>query len=140
MKDKLVMLIILDGYGINPRKEGNAIEAANKPNIDRFMREYPNTIVRTSGMDVGLPDGQMGNSEVGHTNIGAGRIVYQELTRITKSIQDGDFFEKKEFWMLPKTAESTIQSCISSDFFLTAACTATIPTCMVSWSLQKGRI
>jgi len=80
MKDKLVMLIILDGYGINPRKEGNAIEAANKPNIDRFMREYPNTIVRTSGMDVGLPDGQMGNSEVGHTNIGAGRIVYQELT------------------------------------------------------------
>jgi len=97
MKDKLVMLIILDGYGINPRKEGNAIEAANKPNIDRFMREYPNTIVRTSGMDVGLPDGQMGNSEVGHTNIGAGRIVYQELTRITKSIQDGDFFEKKEF-------------------------------------------
>jgi len=97
MKDRLVTLIILDGFGINPQKEGNAIEAANKPNIDRFMREYPNTIVRTSGMDVGLPEGQMGNSEVGHTNIGAGRIVYQELTRITKSIQDGDFFEKKEF-------------------------------------------
>ncbi|GAE88157.1 2,3-bisphosphoglycerate-independent phosphoglycerate mutase [Acetivibrio straminisolvens JCM 21531] len=97
MKDRLVTLIILDGFGINPKKEGNAIEAANKPNIDRFLREYPNTIIRTSGMDVGLPDGQMGNSEVGHTNIGAGRIVYQELTRITKSIQDGDFFEKKEF-------------------------------------------
>ncbi|ODM26015.1 2,3-bisphosphoglycerate-independent phosphoglycerate mutase [Acetivibrio mesophilus] len=97
MKDRLVTLIILDGFGINPKKEGNAIEAANKPNIDRFMREYPNTIIRTSGMDVGLPNGQMGNSEVGHTNIGAGRIVYQELTRITKSIEDGDFFEKKEF-------------------------------------------
>lgn len=97
MKDRLVALIILDGYGINPREEGNAIKAANKPNIDRFMKEYPNTIIRTSGMDVGLPDGQMGNSEVGHTNIGVGRIVYQELTRITKSIEDGDFFEKKEF-------------------------------------------
>jgi len=140
MKDKLVMLIILDGYGINPRKEGNAIEAANKPNIDRFMREYPNTIVRTSGMDVGLPDGQMGNSEVGHTNIGAGRIVYQELTRITKSIQDGDFFEKKEFLDAAENCRKHNSSCISSDFFLTAACTATIPTCMVSWSLQKGRI
>lgn len=97
MKDKLITLIILDGFGINPREEGNAIYAANKPNIDRFLKEYPNTVIRTSGMDVGLPNGQMGNSEVGHTNIGAGRIVYQELTRITKSIEDGDFFEKKEF-------------------------------------------
>jgi len=96
MKDKLVMLIILDGFGINPRTEGNAVYAAEKPNIDRFLAEYPNTVIRTSGMDVGLPKGQMGNSEVGHTNIGAGRIVYQELTRITKSIEDGDFFEKKE--------------------------------------------
>jgi len=97
MKDKLTVLIILDGFGLNPRPEGNAVMAANKPNIDEYMRKYPNTIVHTSGMDVGLPRGQMGNSEVGHTNIGAGRIVYQELTRITKSIEDGDFFEKKEF-------------------------------------------
>ncbi|MFZ5988676.1 MAG: 2,3-bisphosphoglycerate-independent phosphoglycerate mutase [Bacillota bacterium] len=97
MKDKLVTLIILDGYGINPKEQGNAIRAAYKPNIDRFMKEYPNTVIKTSGMDVGLPHGQMGNSEVGHTNIGAGRIVYQELTRITKSIEDGDFFEKREF-------------------------------------------
>ncbi|MDQ2086112.1 2,3-bisphosphoglycerate-independent phosphoglycerate mutase [Herbivorax sp. ANBcel31] len=97
MKDKLVALIILDGFGLNPKDDGNAIKAANKPNIDRLMKEYPNTVIKTSGMDVGLPDGQMGNSEVGHTNIGAGRIVYQELTRITKSIKDGDFFEKKEF-------------------------------------------
>ena len=97
MKNKLVTLIILDGYGINPRKEGNAVMAANKPNLDAFMNSCPNTVIHTSGMDVGLPEGQMGNSEVGHTNIGAGRIVYQELTRITKSIEDGDFFEKKEF-------------------------------------------
>lgn len=97
MKDKLVALIILDGFGINPKTEGNAIAKAKKPNIDKLLREYPNTVIRTSGMDVGLPHGQMGNSEVGHTNIGAGRIVYQELTRITKSIEDGDFFNKEEF-------------------------------------------
>ncbi len=97
MKDKLVALIILDGFGTNPRIEGNAIVAAKKPNLDSYFKEYPHVAIRTSGLDVGLPDGQMGNSEVGHTNIGAGRIVYQELTRITKSINDGDFFEKKEF-------------------------------------------
>ena len=97
MKNKLVTLIILDGYGINDKEEGNAICAAKKPNINSYLEKYPNTVLHTSGMDVGLPDGQMGNSEVGHTNIGAGRIVYQELTRITKSIEDGDFFEKKEF-------------------------------------------
>jgi len=96
MKNRLVTLIILDGFGINERTEGNAVKAAYKPNLDSFFKEYPNTIIRTSGMDVGLPKGQMGNSEVGHTNIGAGRIVYQELTRITKSIEDGDFFEKPE--------------------------------------------
>jgi len=96
LKNKLVTLIILDGFGINPKTEGNAIAAARKPNIDSYFKKYPNTIIHTSGMDVGLPHGQMGNSEVGHTNIGAGRIVYQELTRITKSIEDGDFFEKKE--------------------------------------------
>jgi 2,3-bisphosphoglycerate-independent phosphoglycerate mutase len=95
--NKLITLIILDGYGINPKKEGNAIMAACKPNIDKLMTECPNTIMHTSGMEVGLPTGQMGNSEVGHTNIGAGRIVYQELTRITKSIIDGDFYDKKEF-------------------------------------------
>ena len=88
--------MIMDGFGIAP-PEGNAIAAANTPNLDRLFREYPCTQIGASGMDVGLPDGQMGNSEVGHTNIGAGRIVYQELTRITKSIQDGDFFENPAF-------------------------------------------
>ncbi|MDO8685240.1 MAG: 2,3-bisphosphoglycerate-independent phosphoglycerate mutase [Clostridiales bacterium] len=97
MSKKIVSLIILDGFGINVRNEGNAISAARKPNLDRLFATCPNNIVCCSGMDVGLPEGQMGNSEVGHTNIGAGRIVYQELTRITKSINDGDFFEKKEF-------------------------------------------
>jgi 2,3-bisphosphoglycerate-independent phosphoglycerate mutase len=97
MEKKPTMLMILDGFGINPNKDGNAVEIANTPNIDKLMRKYPKTEVYTSGLKVGLPEGQMGNSEVGHTNIGAGRIVYQELTRITKSIEDGDFFEKQEF-------------------------------------------
>ncbi|MBE7020310.1 MAG: 2,3-bisphosphoglycerate-independent phosphoglycerate mutase [Ruminococcaceae bacterium] len=94
---KPVALLILDGYGHNEVEKGNAIAAAGEGNISGYLKKYPNTLLSASGMDVGLPDGQMGNSEVGHTNIGAGRIVYQELTRITKSINDGDFFEKKEF-------------------------------------------
>lgn len=86
------MLMILDGFGLNPSNKGNAIAAAETPNLDRIFSEYPKTSLGACGLDVGLPDGQMGNSEVGHLNIGAGRIVYQELTRITKSIEDGDFF------------------------------------------------
>jgi len=97
MKDKVTMLMILDGFGDNKNKDGNAIKLAKKPNIDKLMKKYPNTDIFTSGLHVGLPEGQMGNSEVGHTNIGAGRIVYQELTRITKSIEDGDFFSNPEF-------------------------------------------
>ena len=88
-----VALLIMDGFGINPSEYGNAIKAAKTPNLDRYFAECPNNIIGASGLDVGLPDGQMGNSEVGHTNIGAGRIVYQQLVKITKSIQDGDFFE-----------------------------------------------
>lgn len=90
---KPLALIILDGFGENPSNYGNAIKEAKTPNMDRLFATCPHTLIGASGMDVGLPDGQMGNSEVGHTNIGAGRIVYQELTRITKSIKDGDFFE-----------------------------------------------
>jgi len=84
----------MDGFGIAP-PEGNAIAAANTPNLDKLFAENPFVTIGASGMDVGLPDGQMGNSEVGHTNMGAGRLVYQELTRITKSIKDGDFFENE---------------------------------------------
>ena len=94
---KKAVFIILDGFGIAPPTAGNAIAQARTPNLDKLFAEYPCTQLQASGLDVGLPDGQMGNSEVGHTNIGAGRIVYQELTRITKSIQDGDFFENPAF-------------------------------------------
>ncbi|WP_071430809.1 2,3-bisphosphoglycerate-independent phosphoglycerate mutase [Angelakisella massiliensis] len=92
---KPLALIIMDGFGDRKDDYGNAIHAAKTPNLDRLFAENPRTDIGASGMDVGLPDGQMGNSEVGHTNIGAGRIVYQELTRITKSIQDGDFFKNE---------------------------------------------
>ena len=94
---KPIVLTIMDGFGFNDQKEGNAIEAANTPRLDRIFKECPTTRIGASGMDVGLPDGQMGNSEVGHTNIGAGRVVYQELTRITKSIADGDFYSNEAF-------------------------------------------
>ena len=92
MAKKPVMLMILDGFGIAPMSDGNAVESAKKPNFDRLIKNYPSTQLQASGMFVGLPEGQMGNSEVGHLNIGAGRIIYQELTRITKEIKDGGFF------------------------------------------------
>lgn len=91
------MLMILDGFGLNPRIEGNAIAAANKPHLDGIFAKNPMTSLKACGLDVGLPQGQMGNSEVGHLNIGAGRIVYQDLTMITKAIEDGSFFENKAF-------------------------------------------
>lgn len=97
MKESPVMLMILDGFGNNPKEDGNAVKLAKTPNIDKLMKKYSTTEIYTSGLKVGLPDGQMGNSEVGHTNLGAGRVVYQELTRITKSIEDGEFFIIPEF-------------------------------------------
>jgi len=92
-----ITLIIMDGFGLNKDKHGNAIAASKTPNLDKYFATYPHTEIHASGMSVGLPDGQMGNSEVGHTNMGAGRVVYQELTRITKSILDGDFFTNQAF-------------------------------------------
>lgn len=91
------MLMILDGYGLNDNKKGNAIASADKPHLDKIFNEYPSTSLKACGLDVGLPEGQMGNSEVGHLNIGAGRIVYQDLTMITKAIEDGSFFENPAF-------------------------------------------
>ena len=91
MSKKPVALIIMDGFGYNPDTYGNAIAAAKKPNLDKYMQTCPHNIIGASGLDVGLPDGQMGNSEVGHTNIGAGRIVYQMLVKISKDIKDGTF-------------------------------------------------
>ena len=97
MNKKTTMLVIIDGFGENSSKEGNAIKNSITPNIDKLMMTCPTAEVYASGEAVGLPEGQMGNSEVGHTNIGAGRIVYQDLTRITKSIEEGDFFSIPEF-------------------------------------------
>lgn len=97
MSKKPVVLMILDGYGLNQKEEANAVFEAKTPVMDKLMKECPFVEGNASGLAVGLPDGQMGNSEVGHLNMGAGRIVYQELTRITKSIADGDFFENEEF-------------------------------------------
>ena len=94
-KNRPVCLIILDGWGLSEKEEGNAIARGNTPNMDRYFKVYPNTRLDASGEAVGLPEGQMGNSEVGHLNIGAGRTVYQEFTRINKSIEDKDFFENK---------------------------------------------
>lgn len=95
--NKQYILMILDGVGLNDEERGNAFKLANTPNIDKLIEKYPNTYISTSGLAVGLPDGQMGNSEVGHTNIGAGRIVYQDLTRITKEIEDEKFFKNDAF-------------------------------------------
>lgn len=94
---KPVALIILDGFGIREEKCGNAIKIASLPNYNGFLKKYPNTQILASGIDVGLPEGQMGNSEVGHLNIGAGRIVYQELTRITKEVESGKFYKNPAF-------------------------------------------
>jgi 2,3-bisphosphoglycerate-independent phosphoglycerate mutase len=107
MNKTMTALLIMDGFGINPVHEGNAIYKAGTPHLDELMRVYPHTQIGASGMDVGLPDGQMGNSEVGHLNIGAGRIVYQELTRITKDILDGDFFEKAPLLKVIDGAKAT---------------------------------
>ena len=89
MKKRPIVLCILDGYGLSERVDGNAVKLANTPNIDDLMMIYPTTRIKASGMPVGLPDGQMGNSEVGHLNIGAGRTVYQSLTLINKAVEDG---------------------------------------------------
>ncbi|MEG2204745.1 MAG: 2,3-bisphosphoglycerate-independent phosphoglycerate mutase, partial [Oscillospiraceae bacterium] len=107
MNQAPVLLMILDGCGLRKETAGNAVAAAKKPNLERLWRAWPHTTLGASGLDVGLPDGQMGNSEVGHTNLGAGRIVYQELTRISKSIADGDFFSNPALCAACDAAGST---------------------------------
>ncbi|RXT04046.1 2,3-bisphosphoglycerate-independent phosphoglycerate mutase [Ammoniphilus sp. CFH 90114] len=96
-RPKPVALVILDGFAMRKETYGNAVAQANKPNFDRFWNKYPNTLLEASGEAVGLPEGQMGNSEVGHLNLGAGRVVYQDLTRVTKEIREGHFFENETF-------------------------------------------
>ncbi len=106
MDNNLTVLIIIDGFGIAPASDTNAVTVANTPNYDRLTKKYPFTTIKCAGNDVGLPDGQMGNSEVGHLNLGAGRIIYQPLTRITKSIKDGDFYSNPA---LAKAMENAIE-------------------------------
>lgn len=103
---KPVALIIMDGFGLRNTVEGNAVAQANKPNYDRYLKQYPNTTLTACGEAVGLPEGQMGNSEVGHLNIGAGRIVYQDLTRISKSIREGEFFQNETLVNAVRSAKS----------------------------------
>ena len=108
MSKKPVLLCIMDGFGWTPNETyGNAVAAANKPNLDKIFANYPMTTIQASGMAVGLPDGQMGNSEVGHTNMGAGRIVYQQLTLITKSIRDGEMLKNP---VLVKNMKAAIEA------------------------------
>ena len=128
MSKKPTVLMILDGYGLNERHDANAVYEEKTPVMDKLMAEYPIVKGNASGLAVGLPDGQMGNSEVGHMNMGAGRIVYQELTRITKEIQDGDFrhlvsfpfrstkIESGPFTIISVTVSSSINSCNTSSF------------------------
>ncbi|MEG2354349.1 MAG: 2,3-bisphosphoglycerate-independent phosphoglycerate mutase, partial [Clostridium sp.] len=97
MSKKPVMLMILDGFGISDNLEGNAVREAKKPNYDKLKAKYPHTKLSACGLEVGLPEGQMGNSEVGHLNIVAGRIIYQELTRISKDVREGRFFDREAF-------------------------------------------
>ena len=105
MKKRPIVLCILDGYGLTSRVDGNAVKLANTPNLDDLMAMYPTTTIQASGNAVGLPEGQMGNSEVGHMNIGAGRVVYQSLTLINKAVEDGEFYENEEFLAAIKHAK-----------------------------------
>ena len=106
-KQKPVLLVILDGWGLRPEREGNAIALAGTPNMDALAREFPNAALETSGLSVGLPEGQMGNSEVGHTNLGAGRIVYQDLVRINRAVEDGSFFKNDALLLACRRAKES---------------------------------
>ena len=127
MSKKPVVLMILDGYGLNKTHEGNAVYEAKKPVMDRLMKECPFVEGQASGLAVGLPDGQMGNSEVGHLNMGAGRIVYQELTRITSLSRTAISSRTKSSLQLLRTARRITPRCTCSDSYPTAAYTAISP-------------
>ena len=105
-RPKPLILTVLDGWGFSPAVEGNAIAAAHKPTYDRLLREFPNTLIQTSGKAVGLPNGQMGNSEVGHMNIGAGRVIHMDVTRIDLMIEDGSFYTNPIFMKAMENART----------------------------------
>jgi 2,3-bisphosphoglycerate-independent phosphoglycerate mutase len=106
-KTRPVLLVVLDGWGLRAEREANAIALAGTPNMDALMRDYPWTALQTSGLAVGLPEGQMGNSEVGHTNLGAGRIVYQDLVRINRAVEGGSFFQNPALLEAMRRASSS---------------------------------
>jgi len=108
-----IVLTILDGWGYRPETTGNAIALARKPVYDGLLRDFPNTLIRASDHFVGLPDGQMGNSEVGHLNLGAGRVVHMDVTRIDVAIGDGTFFRDPTFMSAINIAQATLGSKIS---------------------------
>lgn len=123
-------LIIMDGFGLRHETEGNAVAAAATPRLEQFFQEFAHTELSASGLDVGLPAGQMGNSEVGHTNIGAGRVVFQDLPRISKAIDDGSFFENPAYVRAMDACGNTIPPCISWACSATAAFTPTWSICL----------
>src|SRR6184192_3031830 len=106
MTSKPLVLVILDGWGYRAEREANAIALAKKPNYDKLLREYPNTLIHTSGRYVGLPSGQMGNSEVGHLNIGAGRVVYMDITKIDVMIENGELYSNPALMSAMKNART----------------------------------
>lgn len=136
---KPVALIIMDGFGLRNTVEGNAVAQAKKPNYDRFMSQFPHTTLTACGEAVGLPEGQMGNSEVGHLNIGAGRIVYQDLTRISKSIRDGEFYDNETLVKAVREAKQSGKNFISTACCLMAAYIVTSTTCLLCWIWPKKK-
>lgn len=130
MSKSPVALIILDGFGCRSEEKGNAVYHAKKPNFDRYWEQYPHSHLTASGEAVGLPAGQMGNSEVGHLNIGAGRIVYQSLTRVNLAIREGEFAENPTLVEAMKHTKKKVQTFIYLGFFRMAACIAILNICM----------
>ena len=140
MSKKPTVLMILDGYGLSDKMNGNAVAEANTPVMDQLMAEYPFVRGNASGMAVGLPEGQMGNSEVGHLNMGAGRIVYQDLTKITKAIQDGDFFENEALLAACANVKRMTVPCTCTVWYQTVVYTAIIRIFTDFWNWQSVRV
>lgn len=133
-------LIIMDGFGLTDPGPGNAVSLAQTPQLDRLFAEYAHTTLSASGLDVGLPAGQMGNSEVGHTNIGGGRVVFQDLPRISRAIDDGSFFENAAYNKAMDDCLERAPACTCTDCCPTAASTPTSSTCTpcCKWPGTRG--
>ena len=133
-------LIIMDGFGLAPAADDNAVTLAKTPVLDKLFKEYAHTTLSASGLDVGLPAGQMGNSEVGHTNIGGGRVVFQDLPRISRAIEDGSFFRNEAYNKAMDDCLAKGTACICTVCCPTAAYTPTSSTCspFYRWPRTRG--